>query len=150
MGLFNMDSGDLAKAIGQALIYLIASGTIIEISPIKFNPITMILKWMGDKMNSGLKTELDALKKAQEEQKKDFQDFKVAQYRYEIFQFESEIRDNNDRHTEEQYNHILEQCKKYEAYCVDNDIPNGKAEMAIKHIRDVCYDHLMHDSFEKK
>lgn len=149
MGLFNMDSGGLAKAIGQALIYLIASGTIIEISPIKFNPITMILKWMGDKMNSGLKTELDALKKAQEEQKKDFQDFKVAQYRYEIFQFESEIRDNNDRHTEEQYNHILEQCKKYEAYCVDNDIPNGKAEMAIKHIRDVCYDHLKHDSFEK-
>lgn len=149
MGLFNMNSGDLAKAIGQALIYLIASGTIIEISPIKFNPITMILKWMGDKMNSGLKTELDALKKAQEEQKKDFQDFKVAQYRYEIFQFESEIRDNNDRHTEEQYNHILEQCKKYEAYCVDNDIPNGKAEMAIKHIRDVCYDHLKHDSFEK-
>lgn len=149
MGLFNMDSDDLAKAIGQALIYLIASGTIIEISPIKFNPITMILKWMGDKMNSGLKTELDALKKAQEEQKKDFQDFKVAQYRYEIFQFESEIRDNNDRHTEEQYNHILEQCKKYEAYCVDNDIPNGKAEMAIKHIRDVCYDHLKHDSFEK-
>lgn len=149
MGLFNMDSGDLAKAIGQALIYLIASGTIIEISPIKFNPITMILKWMGDKMNSGLKTELDALKKAQEEQKKDFQDFKVAQYRYEIFQFESEIRDNNDRHTEEQYNHILEQCKKYETYCVDNDIPNGKAEMAIKHIRDVCYDHLKHDSFEK-
>lgn len=149
MGLFNMGSGDLAKAIGQALIYLIASGTIIEISPIKFNPITMILKWMGDKMNSGLKTELDALKKAQEEQKKDFQDFKVAQYRYEIFQFESEIRDNNDRHTEEQYNHILEQCKKYEAYCVDNDIPNGKAEMAIKHIRDVCYDHLKHDSFEK-
>jgi hypothetical protein len=144
-----MDSGDLAKVIGQTLIYLIASGTIIEISPIKFNPITMILKWMGDKMNSGLKTELDALKKAQEEQKKDFQDFKVAQYRYEIFQFESEIRDNNDRHTEEQYNHILEQCKKYEAYCVDNDIPNGKAEMAIKHIRDVCYDHLKHDSFEK-
>ena len=149
MDLFNMDSGDLAKAIGKTLIYLIASGTIIEISPIKFNPITMILKWMGDKMNSGLKTELDALKKAQEEQKKDFQDFKVAQYRYEIFQFESEIRDNNDRHTEEQYNHILEQCKKYEAYCVDNDIPNGKAEMAIKHIRDVCYDHLKHDSFEK-
>lgn len=149
MDLFNMDSGDLAKAIGQTLIYLIASGTIIEISPIKFNPITMILKWMGDKMNSGLKTELDALKKAQEEQKKDFQDFKVAQYRYEIFQFESEIRDNNDRHTEEQYNHILEQCKKYEAYCVDNDIPNGKAEMAIKHIRDACYDHLKHDSFEK-
>lgn len=149
MDLFNMDSGGLAKAIGQTLIYLIASGTIIEISPIKFNPITMILKWMGDKMNSGLKTELDALKKAQEEQKKDFQDFKVAQYRYEIFQFESEIRDNNDRHTEEQYNHILEQCKKYEAYCVDNDIPNGKAEIAIKHIRDVCYDHLKHDSFEK-
>ena len=149
MGLFNMDSGELAKVLGQALIYLIASGTLIEISPIKFNPITMILKWMGDKMNSGLKTELDALKKAQDEQKKDFQDFKVAQYRYEIFQFESEIRDNNDRHTEEQYNHILEQCKKYEAYCVDNDIPNGKAEMAIKHIRDVCYDHLKHDSFEK-
>lgn len=149
MGLFNMDSGDLAKAIGQALIYLIASGTIIEISPIKFNPITMVLKWMGDKMNSGLKTELDALKKAQDEQKKDFQDFKAAQYRYEIFQFESEIRDNNDRHTEEQYNHILEQCKKYETYCVDNDIPNGKAEMAIKHIRDVCYDHIKHDSFEK-
>ena len=149
MGLFNIDSGELAKVLGQAFIYLIASGTLIEISPIKFNPITMVLKWMGDKMNSGLKTELDALKKAQDEQKKDFQDFKVAQYRYEIFQFESEIRDNNDRHTEEQYNHILEQCKKYETYCVDNDIPNGKAEMAIKHIRDVCYDHLKHDSFEK-
>lgn len=149
MGLFNMDSGELARVLGQALIYLIASGTLIEISPIKFNPITMILKWMGDKMNSGIKAELDTVKKAQEEQRKDFQDFKVSQYRYEIFQFENEIRDNNDHHTEEQYNHILEQCKKYEAYCQDNNIPNGKAEMAIKHIRDVCYEHLKDDSFEK-
>lgn len=149
MGLFNMDSGELSKVIGQALIYLIASGTLIEISPIKFNPITMILKWMGDKMNSGIKAEIDIVKKAQEEQRKDFQDYKVSQYRYEIFQFENEIRDNNDHHTEEQYNHILEQCKKYETYCEDNNIPNGKAEMAIKHIRDVCYDHLKDDSFEK-
>ncbi len=149
MGLFNMDSGELAKVLGQALIYLIASGTLIEISPIKFNPITMILKWMGDKMNSGIKAEIDIVKKAQEEQRKDFQDYKVSQYRYEIFQFENEIRDNNDHHTEEQYNHILEQCKKYESYCKDNNIPNGKAEMAIKHIRDVCYDHLKDDSFEK-
>ena len=149
MGLFNMDSGELARVLGQALIYLIASGTLIEISPIKFNPITMILKWMGDKMNSSIKAELDTVKKAQEEQRKDFQDFKVSQYRYEIFQFENEIRDNNDHHTEEQYNHILEQCKKYEAYCQDNNIPNGKAEMAIKHIRDVCYEHLKDDSFEK-
>ena len=109
----------------------------------------MILKWMGDKMNSGIKAEIDIVKKAQEEQRKDFQDYKVSQYRYEIFQFENEIRDNNDHHTEEQYNHILEQCKKYETYCEDNNIPNGKAEMAIKHIRDVCYDHLKDDSFEK-
>lgn len=149
MGLFNIDSGELAKVLGQAFIYLIASGTLIEISPIKFNPITMILKWMGDKMNSGIKAEIDIVKKAQEEQRKDFQDYKVSQYRYEIFQFENEIRDNNDHHTEEQYNHILEQCKKYETYCEDNNIPNGKAEMAIKHIRDVCYDHLKDDSFKK-
>lgn len=149
MGLFDMDSNELARAIGQALIYLIASGTLIEISPIKFNPITMVLKWMGDKMNSGIKAELDALKKAQEEQRKDFQDYKTAQYRYEIFQFENEIRDNNDHHTEEQYNHILEQCKSYEDYCKEYNIPNGKAEMAIKHIRDVCYDHLRDDSFQK-
>ena len=149
MGLFNMDSNELARVIGQALIYLIASGALIEISPIKFNPITMVLKWMGDKMNSGIKDELDALKKAQEEQRKDFQDYKVSQYRYEIFQFENEIRDNNDHHTEEQYNHILEQCKSYEDYCKEYNIPNGKAEMAIKHIRDVCYDHLRDDSFQK-
>lgn len=149
MGLFDMDSNELARAICQALIYLIASGTLIEISPIKFNPITMVLKWMGDKMNSGIKAELDALKKAQEEQRKDFRDYKVAQYRYEIFQFENEIRDNNDHHTEEQYNHILEQCKSYEDYCKEYNIPNGKAEMAIKHIRDVCYDHLRDDSFQK-
>ena len=149
MGLFDMDSNELARAISQALIYLIASGTLIEISPIKFNPITMVLKWMGDKMNSGIKAELDALKKAQEEQRKDFRDYKVAQYRYEIFQFENEIRDNNDHHTEEQYNHILEQCKSYEDYCKEYNIPNGKAEMAIKHIRDVCYDHLRDDSFQK-
>ena len=149
MGLFDMDSNELARAIGKALIYLIASGTLIEISPIKFNPITMVLKWMGDKMNSGIKAELDALKKAQEEQRKDFRDYKVAQYRYEIFQFENEIRDNNDHHTEEQYNHILEQCKSYEDYCKEYNIPNGKAEMAIKHIRDVCYDHLRDDSFQK-
>lgn len=149
MGLFDMDSNELSRAIGQALIYLIASGTLIEISPIKFNPITMVLKWMGDKMNSGIKAELDALKKAQEEQRKDFRDYKVAQYRYEIFQFENEIRDNNDHHTEEQYNHILEQCKSYEDYCKEYNIPNGKAEMAIKHIRDVCYDHLRDDSFQK-
>ena len=149
MGLFNIDSGELAKVLGQAFIYLIASGTLIEISPIKFNPITMILKWMGDKMNSGIKAEIDIVKKAQEEQRKDFQDYKVSQYRYEIFQFENEIRDNNDHHTEEQYNHILEQCKSYEDYCKEYNIPNGKAEMAIKHIRDVCYDHLRDDSFQK-
>jgi hypothetical protein len=107
----------IADYAGILLIVL----TLIQITPIKINPWTLIARAIGKALNEELKEEIN----------KDKADDK----RYRILRFDDEIR-HRIKHTEEHFNQIIEDIDRYEDYCSNHkNYENNKATMAIQNIK---------------
>lgn len=104
---------------GGAMVFVIVLSCLIQISPIKINPIS----WLGRMLN---KDAIRIEKKLDEH---------IAQsYRNKIFCFQSELL-SGIKHTQEQFVEVIDACEKYEAYVRENNVQNGKATESIKYIR---------------
>ena len=113
----------------------------VEFTPIKLNPWSSILGWIGSRLNSrlneklkeintkvdGLSTNLD--KHIKESEKKEIQDT-----RRDILNFCNSCM-NGQKHTKEQFEFVIKQCDNYETYIQKNKIKNGVVDAAIKEIR---------------
>lgn len=136
----------ISQIIGDgALIALIVS-TLFEISPIKWNPITSILSWLGKKMNSQVldKVEEQDAKIKTLDSKIDYLDKKidmneVDRIRWEILDFANSCR-NGRRHTKDEFDHIINQHEKYENIIESRELTNGLVTLEFEYIR-VLYKH---------
>lgn len=107
---------------GGAMVFIIVLSCLIQITPIKINPIS----WLGRMLNKDM---------ARIEAKLDEH---IAQsHRNKIFAFQTELLVGT-KHTQEQFLEVLEACEYYEKYVEQNKIKNGKATEAIKYIQR-CY-----------
>ena len=113
-----------------ALIVL-ALSIFIDIHPkIKFNPIKALFGYLGKWFNSSVQKEISGFKAEVNQKFKDLQDEQIAQretlnkivadmeqkeiskLRWEIIDFETSIL-NGDKHSREQYRHILDSARKF-------------------------------------
>lgn len=113
----------------------------VEFTPIKWNPWSAILGWIGSRLNSRLSKELKDLntkvdklstdldKHIKESEKKEIQDT-----RRDILNFCNACM-NGQKHTREQFEFVIKQCDNYETYIQNNKIKNGVVDAAIKEIR---------------
>lgn len=115
--------------MGGTILILLA--VFIEITPIKINPI----QWLGNHWNMGIKSDVDKINSKLDEH--------IAQsYRNKILDFQKEIL-RGERHSQEEFDEVIEACEAYEKYIKDNELSNGKCEHAIKYINhtyDKCLD----------
>lgn len=137
-------------------LVLIIFLTIIQISPIKWNPWDSILFWVGSKLNSPLKKEVDELKEQlkavdkkldghiSESKIKDLKDT-----RRDVLDFCSSCM-NGQRHTQEQYRFVIKKCDEYELYIETNKVKNGEITSAIKEIRRRYDKHIQMNDFLKE
>lgn len=95
--------------------------TIIQLTPIKINPWSSLIKWIGHALNKEVIEQLSM--------------DKADTRRYRILRFDDELR-HNQLHSKEHYNQILEDITEYEHYCEDNPkYKNNKAVLAIENIK---------------
>jgi hypothetical protein len=95
--------------------------TIIQVTPIKVNPWSLIARAIGRALN------VELMDKINENEANDV--------RYRIIRFDDEIR-HHTMHTEEHFNQIIEDIDKYEDYCLKHpSYENNKAKMAIQNIK---------------
>lgn len=123
--------------------------TLIEITPIKLNPWSAIMRFLGSRLNANVTARLDALQQCQTEtqeklnahiEKDDERD--ASRLRIQILRFNDEIM-YKDRHTKEHFDEMLGVIHDYEAFCrTHEDYPNGKCVHAIANINRV-YDELL-------
>ena len=133
MGIYNW----LVEAVNaNPEFILIGVVTVIEIVPIKINPWTAALKWIGDRVNGDLRKEVTELKR-------EFELKNASDMRWDILNFANACR-NGREHCREEWNHVIDQIKSYETYVEEKEIDNGVMEEATKYLR-----RLYHELIEK-
>lgn len=151
---------------------LLCISLLIEITPIKFNPLSWIAKKLGDAFNKAvmkeigdlktemgkeigkINTEVEKVNKEVKGIKKDVSDIReeakereATNRRTRILEFGDEILHGN-KYSKEHFDQILLDVTSYETYCCDHPhYMNSVAEATIKHIKKVYQHCLDNDGF---
>lgn len=109
---------DILVSGGGILILLL---TIIQVTPLKLNPWSVVAKALGKALT------VDVLEKLDENS--------ASTCRYRLIRFDDELR-HNVKHTQEHFDQILDDITTYERYCKEHpNYPNSKAVLAIENIK---------------
>ncbi|MBR2890372.1 MAG: hypothetical protein IKC09_08875 [Oscillospiraceae bacterium] len=128
---------------GGGLLVLL---TLIQISPIKINPWSMIARCLGRAINKDVLDKLQAVEDEQKniksemaKQKAEADKREADGWRADILRFNMELV-KHTKHTREDYIEILDIIDKYETYCdAHKDYENNRAVHAVANI-ERCYD----------
>lgn len=102
----------------------VALSFVVQITPIKWNPWSSLVKWVGKLINTPvmdeiqslkqeMKTEIDSVKADLKESKSEQQENEKDRIRWEILDFANSCR-NGRKHTKDEYEHIFRMNDKYE------------------------------------
>jgi hypothetical protein len=120
---------------GVIVLAITVLSVIIEITPIKFNPISLI----GKVVNKDLMTEIKKVNTKVDGLETKLDNHIVMSYRDDILQFQDKLLNYPNRtYTMEVWNHIMSSCDAYDKYVTDNHISNGQVTEAIIFIK-VCH-----------
>lgn len=136
---------------GGALAVLLS---LVEIAPIKINPLSTLLKWLGRAINADVINALDEVKAAQKEAKERLENHIATDEKAEADHCRARIlRFNNELlrdipHTKEDFIEALKDIDDYEHYCKSHpDYANGRAVHAIANIGRVYDERLQKHDF---
>lgn len=96
---------------------------VVEITPIKINPLSRFFKWIGKQVNGELISRLTNLEIKVDNNEKD-------RIRHEIFTFANNLRNGKRVYTYEEFQHIFELNEKYK-----NMGGNGQIKVEMKYIQ---------------
>lgn len=134
--------------IKSVVLLLFGSGLIAcEITPIvKFKPISLFLSWLGKKLNKEVIDDLNKVKKDVSTVRNDLQNHIVESQRRDILNFADKLRFNSTR-SKEEYDYIINLYDKYEKYLKENNLDNGKVDLAFEYITKKYRECMENNSF---
>lgn len=140
----------LAGSGGVVVVIL----TLLQVAPIKINPWTALIRWLGRALNSEVLKELADVRSTQQVTAKKLDDHIAAdevrhanRLRERILQFNNELL-RTIPHTREDFIEILAVIDAYNSYCrTHEDYQNNRAIHAIKNIERVYDDRLAKRDF---
>ena len=133
-----IDPAAVWEVVKSLLGWLAGIGIVIDLTPgLKFQPVRWLLSRLGNLINADIMKQLDGLQK-------EFTEFKVDAWRTEILDF-SDTCMNHQRHTKEQFDHVIDILDKYEKYITENKLKNGQVDVAHEYILEI-YKQCMRDN----
>lgn len=156
---FLLNLGDVILGGGGLLFAL---GSIIQITPIKVNPLSAIARWLGKKLCADVLEEMKRQEKRDGElsdeistlraklaERVEITEQRVAiACRLRILQFGDELMHGNKKHSKELFDQILSDITEYESYCDTHpNFKNNKTTITSKMIKDVYAEHLVNNDF---
>ena len=137
--IMNASVGQLIGGLAGIIAIL---SVFIEIVPVKINPISALLNWIGKRTNLDLTTQFKQLKKEVEalhekydqiEQDNERRD--AVECRVRILRFSDELRRGVD-HSQESFDQTFEEIDFYEKYCIEHPLfRNNKTVIANERIK---------------
>lgn len=120
---------------GLGAIILAAAGVLVEIAPVKINPIG----WLGRHFNASISAEIADVKADVAEVARLADEREALNNRYRIIRFADELMHSPEiLHSEEHFNQIEECITAYCRYCDEHpEFKNHKAKASITRINEV-------------
>ena len=147
----NITVGQLATSLTVILVLVSA---FIEITPIKINPISSFLQWVGDKTGARMIQRLDHLEKDVKDLSTKVDSMEAANdkrnavaCRVRIIRFGDECRIGSD-HSQEAFEQVLEDINVYDRYCANHpEFKNHKTVTTSKIIIDLYEERFLKNDF---
>lgn len=131
---------DLSAFLNGVLSLGVFLSIFIEITPVKINPVSTLLKFVGSNINADLKAEISAVKTEIATTKESVQKIdnkvdnnEIDRIRWEILDFANSCR-NHKKHTKEEFDHIISLNQKYHKILDEREEENGQVDMAFDYI----------------
>lgn len=126
----------------------------IEFTPIKVNPISSVLRWIGERTNKELDVRIDKMEnkveeiyQRQTEAEEEYQKREAINARIRILRFGDEVR-RKMKHSQESFDQVLSDIDTYEKYCKDHPkFENKKTVRTSKLIVDTHDKCMLEDDF---
>ena len=150
----NLTNLTIGQVLGGAASIFVVLSLFIEITPVKINPISAGLRWLGKKLNAEVLNKVKGLDDKVSEldvkinQVRDADEEKGAiDCRVRILQFGDEVR-RGVKHSQEHFDQILADMSAYDRYCQDHpNFKNEKTVLTSQRIRAVYTKCLEDDDF---
>ena len=128
----------------STLCWVFVLGSVfIQITPIKFSPISSLLEWIGHIITRSVESRLIDI----QNQIVDLENKEVKRSRWEIIKFAQKVQQGEDKYTREAWEHCIEQLIEYEQYTKEHNIRNGKIKHTGVYLEDIYHKHLENNDF---
>lgn len=124
------------EIVGLIVKIAVGLSVFIQISPIKWNPISLLLKWIGKELNKESNSKIDELKKAVQDLEENQDTNEKDRIRWEILDFANSCR-NNIRHTKDEFQHIIDLNDKYKKLLKKTNDTNGVFDVEYDYIKKI-------------
>ena len=139
----------ITEFVTNPAVILVGTITLFEVTPIKINPWKAIFRWVGNAINGDLIKDMEHLKEDVATIKKDQEEDNAENMRCRILSFARSCQ-KHDIHDAEEWNNIISQLRKYEAYVEERGIENGVIEETAKFLRELYHERMVKDDFEQE
>lgn len=125
---------------------LIVGSLLIEVAPIKINPISSLLSYIGKNINKEVNDKIDNISETLNAHVSTYTERWLNDIRWQILYFSNECA-RGINHTREHFDFIMKKCDAYEKYIKAKDLPNGVTTEAICIIRKDFSERMHNNSF---
>lgn len=136
-----------SEIAGDALLLLVGLSAFIEITPIKINPISHILKWIGSRINGEVISKVNKLERDIERIEYTEGERYVKSARTRVLRFGDEVI-HGVKHSKEHFDDILLDIHEYDTYCKEHpEFENDRMQLTAKHIKETYAKCMKENSF---
>ena len=120
-----MSEQQILNWIGQHIIHiLLVLSVFIQIAPIKINPWTSLIKWIGRSLTSNINDKLIKMENDLKSLSLDIDENEKDRIRWEVLDFANSCREGR-RHSKDQFQHIITLNDKYKKLLKKTEDKNG-------------------------
>lgn len=121
--------------IGNHIVaVLLTLSVFIQIAPIKINPWSSLIKWIGTTLNAGIEQKVSLLQKKVNAISDNIDENEKDRIRWEVLDFASSCREGR-RHTQDQFKHIITLNDKYKKLLQKTSDQNGVFQAEYDYIK---------------
>lgn len=131
-----MKGMSVSEFVGDATLLLVGLSAFVEITPIKINPISAFLKWIGSRINGEVISKVNKLESDIERIEYTEGERYAKSARTRVLRFGDEVI-HGVKHSKEHFDDILLDIHEYDTYCIEHpEFENDRMQLTVQHIKE--------------